>query len=175
MWRRQDEPKAPSAVSEVTPYQQVTPHTAPPGIGAAPAEPIPTSHLTDLLVIKGEITGQEDLLIDGQIHGKICIETGRVVVSPKGRVVAEIEAQEIMVNGQVDGSLCGRERVRIGESGRVTGDVQALRISVEEGAEIHGNVDVRRPQKQSSFRGNRVAEASETDLVRRPKEVSTTQ
>jgi cytoskeletal protein CcmA (bactofilin family) len=95
-------------------------------------------------VIKGEITGREDLFIDGEVHGKICLDEGRVTVGPNGRVTADIEAHEIVIRGRVKGNLLGTERVEIRQTGHASGDVITQRILVEDGAELHGHVEITR-------------------------------
>jgi cytoskeletal protein CcmA (bactofilin family) len=98
------------------------------------------------LVIKGEITGRDDLFIDGEVQGKIRLEQGKVTIGPNGRVTADVEAQEIVIRGRVKGTLTGRDRVEIGKTGHATGDVITQRIFVEDGAEIHGSVEIKRAE-----------------------------
>lgn len=157
MWRKQDESKPPSPVQETKPPQLAET----PGRTAAARASVPASHLTSLLTIKGELTGRDDLLIDGQVQGKICIENGRVSIGPNGRVTADIEAREIVVDGRVKGRLQGQERVQIGSAGRASGEVRTRRLRVEEGAEIHGNVDVTRAQEQRATRVSPVSGGNE--------------
>jgi cytoskeletal protein CcmA (bactofilin family) len=147
MWRKQEEPKAPSAGSEVTvaPLVESAP-SASPAIPAREASPA-GGHLASALTIKGEITGRDDLLIDGEVEGRIHLDGGKVTVGPKGRVTANIAAREIVVLGRVKGSLQGRERVQIGPSGWATGDILTRRIFIEDGAEVHGKVEITRAEE----------------------------
>jgi cytoskeletal protein CcmA (bactofilin family) len=96
------------------------------------------------LVIKGDIRGREDLYIDGEVQGSINLSDGRVTIGPHGRITADIEAREIVVRGTVKGTLLARERVEIGRTGDARGDIVTARIAVEDGAQIHGKVDVPR-------------------------------
>jgi cytoskeletal protein CcmA (bactofilin family) len=116
---------------------------APAGIPVA--HPPAGSVLTPSLLIKGEITGREDLFIDGEVQGKIRILEAKVTVGPHGRVLADIEAREILVRGNVQGCLLGHERVEIGQTGEVHGDVISRRLMIDDGAVIHGVVEVQRP------------------------------
>jgi len=109
-------------------------------------------HLTSALVIKGEITGKGDLCIDGEVTGEIRLEDGTVTIGPEGRVRADIQAREIVVRGRVEGNLIGRERVQIGASGQASGNVLTKVISIEEGAELHGEVEVTRGEEHRSPR-----------------------
>jgi len=97
------------------------------------------------LTIRGDIRGSEDLRIDGEVHGTVRLEGAMVTVGSQGRVHASVEAREIVVEGRVEGSLDGRERVRITATGKVRGDVRTHRIAIDEGAILRGGVDIVRP------------------------------
>ena len=163
MWRRQDDPKAPATSPETRPpqpvvSQQVAPPAAPvaavsisPPSSARPAS-APSGYLTKGLVLKGEITGREDLLVEGEVHGQIRIADGRVTIGPGGRVVACVEAREIVVRGKVKGDLRAVEQVQIGGTGSVIGDIVTPRIAIDEGAELRGNLDTTRPEQRHAAR-----------------------
>ncbi len=152
MWRKPEEPKVSSPLPEPSPASRVEPMRGP-GV-AAPAG-IPVAHppaggvLTSSLLITGEITGREDLFIDGEVQGKIRVLEAKVTVGPHGRVSADIEAREILVRGNVKGCLLGHERVEIGQTGEVHGDVISRRLMIDDGAVIHGMVEVQRPAEPS--------------------------
>jgi cytoskeletal protein CcmA (bactofilin family) len=153
MWRRQDEPKAsatspegsapipsaatPSRVETITAPAAIP--TPPPATPAAPA-----GHLTISHSIRGEISGREDLYVDGEIEGKVHLEDAKIVIGPNGRLTADIDAREILVLGMVKGNLHGRDSVTIGRTGHVIGDVVTRYISVEDGAQVQGSLDVTR-------------------------------
>ena len=82
------------------------------------------------------------MFVDGVIQGKISIAEGRVTVGANGRVTADIVAREIVVQGNVKGNLHGRERVQIGSTGCARGNVITRRFVVDDGAEIHGHVEI---------------------------------
>jgi cytoskeletal protein CcmA (bactofilin family) len=94
------------------------------------------------LKIQGEITGDSDLVIEGEAHGRIRIANGRVTVAPTGRVNADIEAVEISVDGNVQGGLKASDRVRLGPSSHVQGSVMTPRIAIEDGARLRGKVEM---------------------------------
>ena len=143
MWRKHDQPQAPSlpAQTKSTPMTEV-PQTSPldrntPG-AASPLSSSAPGRLTRLLTVEGEITGREDLFIDGEVHGKIRLQGGKLTIGPESRVTAEIEAQEVVVRGEVKGNIKAYDRVRIGVTGRVSGAISTPLIGIEEGAEVHG-------------------------------------
>lgn len=140
MWRK-DEPKAPSlpahtksesvTTASQNPFDQAKPTTL-------PASPVLEGRLTRSLVVEGEISGQDDLVIDGEVRGRIRLQGGKLTVGPDGRVTADIEAPEIVVRGEVTGNIKGHDRVRIGATAKVKGEVRTRLISIEEGAVVHG-------------------------------------
>jgi len=103
-------------------------------------------HLTISHTIRGEISGREDLYVDGEIEGKVLLEDAKIVIGPNGRVSADVEAREILVLGKVKGNLHGRDSVTIGRTGHVIGDVVTRYISVEDGAQVQGSLDVTRTE-----------------------------
>ena len=88
--------------------------------------------------------GSEDLYIDGEVQGTIQLSNGRVTVGPHGKISADVDAREIIVRGKVTGAVRGRERVEIGSTGEVRGDIATLRIAIGEGAQIHSKVEIAR-------------------------------
>ena len=151
MWRRQDDPKAASPPKELV----VPPAGGQAGPGAPLGrEALPTGYLSRAISVKGDISGHEDLFIEGEVQGSIRLTDGTVVVGPNGRVTAEVEAREIIVRGKVRGNLHGLERVEIGATGEVGGDVVTRRLSVQEGAIVRGEVDV------SGAEGPRVSQSA---------------
>ena len=103
--------------------------------------------ITSTILIKGEISGSEDLYIDGEVQGSIDLSSGRVTIGPHGKISADVDAAEIVVRGKVKGALLGRERVEIGSTGEVHGNISTPRISIGEGAQIHGKVEIDRAEK----------------------------
>src|SRR5215468_1859416 len=97
--------------------------------------------------IKGELHGTEDLFVDGNVDGKITLGNATLTVGPNATVKAEISARDLVVRGQVEGKLTANEKIQIWNTARVAGDMKADRISVEEGAELHGKLEAGRPSK----------------------------
>ncbi len=144
MWRKPDEPRASAPASDFVAPASRLPQSPQP----LPGEPRSAfGNISEAIRVKGEITGQEDLFIDGEVQGSIRIPEGNVTVGPKGRVTADIEAREITIRGKANGNLQGRERVQIGRTGAATGDVVTRRIVIEEGAIFRGKVEVVRPEE----------------------------
>jgi cytoskeletal protein CcmA (bactofilin family) len=94
------------------------------------------------LKIQGEITGDSDLVVEGEAHGRIRMLNGRVTVAANGRVNADIEAVDITVEGSVQGGLKASDRVRLGPTSQVQGSVMTPRIAIEDGARLRGKVEM---------------------------------
>jgi cytoskeletal protein CcmA (bactofilin family) len=156
MWRKSEtKPSAPAATPAAPPrsFEPVSPApSAPASAYAAPAERREATRITQSISVKGEITGREDLFLDGEIHGSVKLTDANVTVGPNGRVNADIDAREIEVHGKVHGALRARERVRIGHSADVRGEISTQRIAIEDGAVFHGTVDIQRPGEARSPR-----------------------
>lgn len=94
------------------------------------------------LVIKGELSGSEDLYVDGQVEGSIALKGNSLTVGPNGYVKANVEAKGVVVQGKLDGNVQASERVQLRKSAVMNGDITTQRISIEEGAYLKGKVDI---------------------------------
>ncbi len=94
------------------------------------------------VVVKGDVKGGEDLVIDGKVDGTIELRQHVLTVGPTGRVKAQLSAKSVVVLGKVNGSIQASERVSIGETGSFEGAISAPRLVVADGAHLQGRVDV---------------------------------
>jgi cytoskeletal protein CcmA (bactofilin family) len=94
------------------------------------------------VVIKGDLSGSEDLYVDGQVEGTIALKTNSLTVGPTGQVKASVEAKAVVVQGKLEGNVVAGDRVELRKSAIVTGDITTQRISIEEGAYLKGKVDI---------------------------------
>ena len=117
-----------------------------------PSSPTPRSLacLGASLEIKGSISGEEDLQIDGKVEGPISLQGRRLTVGRTGQLNSEITASEVIVHGNVTGNLRARDRVEIRKDGSVIGDIAAARISIEDGAYFKGRIEIDRPKAQTA-------------------------
>src|SRR5262249_17601116 len=91
--------------------------------------------------IKGEVTGSEDLYIDGVVEGKLNLANGSLTIGPNGVVKADVNAREVVVRGQIEGKVSGRDKVQLLGTGQIHGEVQTERLAIEEGASLRGKVE----------------------------------
>jgi cytoskeletal protein CcmA (bactofilin family) len=100
------------------------------------------------ITIKGDLTGNEDLVIDGNIEGRIDLPNNQLTIGPEGNIKADIHAKSAVVVGHVSGNVSATERIEVQASGIVDGDVRSPRLVVQEGAVLNGAVEmgeVKRP------------------------------
>jgi len=117
------------------------------------------------LKIRGEISGKSDLNIDGEAQGKIRLSEARITVGSTGRVQADIEACEIVINGTVEGNLKGIESVRLGSSSRVQGSVVTPRLAIDDGARLRGSVETIRTSEPHGSSGKATTETADSDVM----------
>jgi cytoskeletal protein CcmA (bactofilin family) len=93
------------------------------------------------IVIDGEISGDEDLVIQGTVKGRIALKE-HLTVEQSGTVEADIQTTTVQISGQVTGNIQASEKVELSSGGRMVGDIKAPRILIADGAIFKGNVDM---------------------------------
>jgi cytoskeletal protein CcmA (bactofilin family) len=101
-----------------------------------------TARLGSSLHFKGEISGNEDLNIDGSVEGLIHLEDRKLTVGASAKVTADVIAREVVVYGNVKGNLQARDRIEIKKDGSVVGDLTTARIMIEDGAYFKGSIEI---------------------------------
>jgi cytoskeletal protein CcmA (bactofilin family) len=101
------------------------------------------------IVIKGDLTGEEDLVIEGKVEGKVHLPNHRLTIGQGGNVQAEVHAKSVVVIGRVAGNVSAGERLEVQASGIVDGDVRAPRLSVQEGAVLNGSIQMSAAREHS--------------------------
>ncbi|MFO7301258.1 MAG: polymer-forming cytoskeletal protein [Acidobacteriota bacterium] len=99
------------------------------------------------VIIKGDLTGSEDLTIEGQVEGKIELRNNVLTIGANGKIKAQIFAKVVIVQGEVQGNITASERIDIRDNGSVDGDLVAPRIAIADGAHFRGSIDMQRQPK----------------------------
>jgi len=92
--------------------------------------------------VKGELSGEEDLMIQGRVQGKIDLKKNNVTVGRNGHIIGDIYGKVISIEGEVQGNLFGEEKIVIRESAVVRGNLRTLQFSLEDGAKFKGSIDM---------------------------------
>lgn len=162
MWKR-DESVKPAAPPATTPAAA---SSAPAGAAPTASETMRTQLGRDMVnigksvVIKGELSGSEDLTIEGHVEGKIDLKGNVLTIGPNGKIKAEVFAKAVVVLGEVTGNVTASEKVDIRDNGSVDGDIASPRVAIAEGAHFRGSVDMQRagggvkPQQQQQAKPN---------------------
>ena len=153
MWKK-DEAVRPAPGRETTTQTPATPSAPPPTTvaGLAPsAAPRQTErsivNIGKSVVIKGELTGSEDLTIEGHVEGKIELRDNVLTIGSNGKIKAQVFAKAVIVLGEVVGNVSAAEKVDIRDNGSVEGDIVSPRVAIAEGALFRGSVDMQRAVK----------------------------
>jgi cytoskeletal protein CcmA (bactofilin family) len=151
MWKsspREDEVSTPDK-GAITPSSKSIPAASAPSSAAeAPRSHSvhPTTFVGKLLVVKGELSGNEALVVDGEVEGSITLHGQRLTVRPNGRIRGNIEAGHVILQGRVEGDIQASDRVELFRSASFTGGISTARISIEEGAFFKGKLDIGKPE-----------------------------
>jgi len=152
MWKRKEEKEEPFAAPAREPVR--VPMKEVSAVSSIPQERKPESwtespkgtvaHIGKSVVVRGELSGSEDLFIDGQVEGTIELRDYHLTVGPNGRVQANINAKEVVIQGNVKGNVRAVDRVEIRKSGSLSGDMVAARVAIEDGAFFKGSIDIQK-------------------------------
>lgn len=94
------------------------------------------------VVIKGELSGSEDLTIEGQVEGKIELRQNLLTIGPNAKIKAQVFAKTVVVEGTVHGNISAGERIDIRDKGTVEGNLAAPRVAIADGAHFRGSIDM---------------------------------
>lgn len=120
-----------------------TPRSSPVEPKMAPASsPRSGATIGPSITIRGEVTGEEDLIVQGHIEGTINLKEHNVTIGKEGQVVADVHGRIIEVDGSVEGDLHGQEQIVMRRTGRVKGNVKAPRVTLEDGCRFKGAIDM---------------------------------
>ncbi len=136
-WKKDDPPT----------YTPAEPAAAPRPAAPAPSPEAPrrTSDRATIgpsIFIKGDLTGEEDLVIEGRVEGKVDLKQNNVTVGRNGRVRADVFGRVVMIEGEVDGNVFAQEQAIVRQSGAVRGNITSPRVVLEDGSRFKGSIDM---------------------------------
>ncbi len=160
MWKARPEDNKP--MSSMGPTQPAQPASTP-AVAATPATPTAPAvaaphketpktsdpyradvgHIGKSVQIRGELTGSEDLYLDGEIEGTVDLRDHSLIIGPNGKIKATITARDLIVHGRVEGNITATGRVELRKSCTLLGDVSTQRIVIEDGAFFKGAIDIK--------------------------------
>jgi cytoskeletal protein CcmA (bactofilin family) len=102
------------------------------------------AHIGKSVTIKGELSGSEDLYIDGKVEGSIELKGNSLTIGPNGQVRANVNAKSVTVQGKLDGNIRATESTQLRSTAVAVGDITSQRIAIEDGAYLKGKIDVQK-------------------------------
>ncbi len=169
MWKARPEDEKPMPLGSSMNSQTSAAPVAP--VSAAKENPRPApsyseradvGHIGKSVVIRGELSGSEDLYLDGDIQGTIDLRDHKLVIGPNGKIKATVSARELVVHGKVEGNISGSERVELRKSCSVVGDINTQRIVIEDGAFFKGAIDIKENAPRKAIAASASAGSSAT-------------
>ena len=165
MWKRDEavKPTGPAGSGASPAPTAVPPSAEVARTQSAPSEPQrgmerTTVNIGKSVVIKGELSGSEDLTIEGQVDGKIELRQNVLTIGPNGKIKAQVFAKSVVILGEVTGNVTASEKVDIRDNGSVDGDIAAPRVAIAEGAHFRGSIDMQRAGATASKPAEKAAE-----------------
>ena len=171
MWKKED--AKPHGVSDSSPDSVISSKapspastSAHPSSGALPVSSRAAACISQGIRIKGEVTGSEDLFVDGLVDGKLNLTNGSLTIGPNGTVKADVNAREVIVRGKIEGKVTGRDKVQLWSTGQITGEVQTERLAIEEGAMLKGKVEAgKQPNKAAESRASAAVASKSSEVT----------
>lgn len=139
MWKREEPVSPPQPAS---PPKVAVPVPQPPAVNPVVRQELSTVNIGKSVVIKGELSGSEDLTIEGAVEGKIELRQNLLTIGPNAKIKAQVFAKTVVVEGHVQGNISAGERIDIRDKGVVEGNLAAPRVSIADGAQFRGSVDM---------------------------------
>ena len=169
VWKKSDDP--PSHQPEPSPLSPPRPAAAPsPASHSTPAasEPARRSERATIgpsIFIKGDLTGEEDLVIEGRVEGRVDLKQNNVTVGKNGKVKADVLGRVVTIEGEVDGNVFAREQAILRQSGAIKGNIQSPRVVLEDGSRFKGSIDMESPKDSGASPPVRPVEAHRPEPV----------
>lgn len=149
MWnkRKEDEytPRSAAAPTSAELAREGIPISTLPGRGIEP-EARGNALIGKSVVVKGQVSGREDVYVDGEVEGTLELLEHRLTVGPHGKVHAGIKAREVVIVGTVHGNIEATEKIDIRKDAKLVGDIRTARIVIEDGAYFKGSIDIQKPE-----------------------------
>jgi cytoskeletal protein CcmA (bactofilin family) len=146
-WKRSDEPPGnhPAEPAPAAPRPSAPPPPSAASSSSAPEPPRRTGERATIgpsIFIKGDLTGDEDLVIEGRVEGKVDLKQNNVTVGKNGKVKADVFGRVVVIEGEVDGNVVAQEQAILRQSGAIRGNITAPRVVLEDGSRFKGTIDM---------------------------------
>lgn len=141
-WKREDQPANTPEPSTNAPRPTTTPIPVASGPQSEPRRAGERATIGASIIIKGDLSGDEDLIIEGRVEGKVDLKQHNVTVGRSGRVKADIIGKVVTIEGEVDGNVFAQEQAILRQAGAIRGNITAPRVMLEDGSRFKGSIDM---------------------------------
>jgi cytoskeletal protein CcmA (bactofilin family) len=164
VWKKSDEPSTPRPAEPTPANRPATPpptssfSSTAPNAGEAPRRS-DRATIGPSIFIKGDLTGDEDLVVEGRVDGKIDLKQNNVTIGTNGRVKADIFGRVVTVEGEVDGNVVAHEQAILRKAGAIRGNITAPRVVLEDGSRFKGSIDMEAKESSRDSGRNNASES----------------
>jgi cytoskeletal protein CcmA (bactofilin family) len=152
-WKRSDDAPGHHPADAAPAALRPTPAPSPTSTTTAPEpqrRPSDRATIGPSIFIKGDLTGDEDLVIEGRVEGKVDLKQNNVTVGRNGKVKADVSGRIVTIEGEVDGNVFAQEQAILRQSGAIRGNISAPRVVLEDGSRFKGSVDMEPKDRERS-------------------------
>ena len=177
MWkptRKEDELPTPEINPPKTMHTPTPPLNRPEPTRVDAPRSVDVATIGKSVVVRGELSGSEDLYVDGEVEGSISLRGQSLTIGPNGRVRANLEARNVIVHGRVDGNVNASDRVDLRKSASLTGDISTARVAIEDGAYFKGTIDIQKPEPAPRVESKQQQESKPQTVTTQPAPMATT-
>ena len=164
VWKKSDDPPAhhpepspaprPVAASVPAPAPS-SPSSSSPVASEPPRRSTTGATIGPSIFIKGDLSGEEDLVIEGRVEGKVDLKQNNVTVGKNGRVRADVFGRVVIIEGEVDGNVFAREQAILRQAGAIRGNITSPRVVLEDGSRFKGSIDMEAPKETGGSSSSR--------------------
>lgn len=151
-WKKSDDPPSHHPDPSPAPRPAMTtpsPAPAPVQNTEPPRRPSERATIGASIFIKGDLSGDEDLVIEGRVEGKVDLKQNNVTVGKDGKVKADVHGRVVIIEGEVDGNVFAREQAILRQAGAIRGNITSPRVVLEDGSRFKGSIDMEAPKESA--------------------------
>ena len=141
MWKKDEAVRPPQTTGSAAPVSSDVGSHRPDTSRQTERDPV---NIGKSVIIKGELSGSEDLTIEGQVEGKIELRQNVLTIGPNAKIKAQVFAKAVVIQGEVHGNVSATEKIDIRDAGSVDGDLSSPRVAIADGAHFRGSIDMQR-------------------------------
>ncbi len=153
VWKKSDDLPShnpePNAMNQPRPAAP-SPSPSPAPMGSEPVRQSGRATIGPSIFIKGDLSGEEDLVIEGRVEGKVDLKQNNVTIGKNGKIRADVFGRVVTVEGEVTGNVFAREQALLRQSGEIRGNITAPRVVLEDGSRFKGSIDMEAPKENAS-------------------------